>query len=90
MISDDDLRELIEELNYESNRTNSHLIKYIGRIHVDDTLSALHELLTLHKNTRIALDLAIDYDGFDTVDGLKSLVDDIVSALKGETKWEKL
>ena len=50
----------------------------------------LTELLTLRKNTRIALDLAIDYDGFDTVDGLKSLVDDMVSALKGETKWEKL
>ena len=48
------------------------------------------ELLTVRKNVELALELAIDYDGFDTADGLKSLVNDIVTALKGETKWEKL
>ena len=48
------------------------------------------ELLTLRENVSLAIDLSIGYDGFDTVDGLKSLVDDMATALKGETKWENL
>ena len=46
MIPDDVLRELIKELNYESMCTNSPIIKQMGSI-VNDTLSALDELLTL-------------------------------------------
>ena len=48
------------------------------------------ELKILRKGKELALELAIGYDGFNTVDGLKSLVDDICDVLRGDHKWKNM
>ena len=51
----------------------------MDKIYVDCPLSDNNE-----NSIQLALDLAAGHDGFDTVDGLKSLIDDMVKALKGK------
>ncbi|KKL83250.1 hypothetical protein LCGC14_1976630 [marine sediment metagenome] len=41
----------------------------------------------LDQRACLARELAIDYDGFNTINGLKSLIDDMVKALKGELSF---
>lgn len=45
---------------------------------------------SLEDRIQLALDLAAGYDGMDTPEGLKSLIDDMVKALKGEMKYSQL
>ena len=47
----------------------------------------LHERINdLESRITLAIDLSISYDGFNDAEGLKSLIDDMVLALKGELK----
>lgn len=51
----------------------------------------LHERINdLESRITLAIDLSISYDGFNDTEGLKSLIDDMVLALKGELKNEFL
>jgi hypothetical protein len=44
----------------------------------------IKKLQQLENNASLAFSLSIGYDGFGDVDGLKSLIDDMAKALKGE------
>ena len=41
----------------------------------------------LEQRALLARELAVGYDGFNTIDGLKSLIDDMVKALNGELSF---
>jgi 3-methyladenine DNA glycosylase Tag len=48
MIPNETINEMIEELQ-EDNNSNSHLVKHMGKIFVEENISALQELLDLRK-----------------------------------------
>lgn len=45
------------------------------------------ELKELKENRSLAWSLSVGYDGFNTVDSLKSLIDDMVKAMYGELEF---
>ena len=59
----------------EKDRASKHIEK----------LKAKNSLL--EHRALLARELAIDYDGFNTINGLKSLIDDMVKALNGELSF---
>jgi len=95
-------QKIIEEIfmnNNKNNITEKRLQELIdacwhgGNDHkVNDTVDeiglALKQFQFLRKSVELALELSIGYDGFDTIDGLKSLIDDIGDVLRGDHKWE--
>lgn len=49
----------------------------------------LFELAESRERLALICAVAIGYDGFNTVEGLKSLVDDMVDIAKNGVKWDK-
>jgi hypothetical protein len=58
----------------------------VKRLERDSIKHILPDYESLQNRLSDIISLCWDYDGFDTVEGLKSLIDDVVKYAKGEMK----
>ena len=81
MITNERIQELIELIEDDGAR-NHPIDRLFG-----DVSDSLNELLSLRRNVSFAIALGFDYDGMNTVEGLKTVIDEMIEMLKGEAKW---